>query len=397
MKNYRCSWDLPVLAPEDRILLLCARIRLDENHKESLRSNVLKIKDWSGLLAKTGPHRLASMTLSHLKECLGPAMPLGVEEPLKRQALLQVLGYLKIAAAQQRLNERVLADVDVPHLFFKGIGLAEEYYPFPGRRPCRDIDIWIDPEGIGEVWSRLAAMGYRRVEKADRTHEIPAHHAAHLLPTIDVLSPDGVLIEIHTRLDHSGLTINAEKFYKQSKLISTAIGALRVPCLEDHYAYICQHHTRHLWARLRWLVDLDAFEKHPHFDRRSVRKFAAGKALADTVAACFDLYDGLNDPELLEKPCASMEGSELKRSVLTASVSGPDQTNQAARDRKTPDFALPWQYSWWYVLRVKLRVLKPTQADYLSWPLDRKHWWLHYLMRPIRKLRSMFGSAPKSV
>ena len=305
----------------------------------------------------------------------------------------QVFSYLKIAGAQKKLNDEILDRVKVPHVFFKGIGLAEQFYPLPSHRPCRDIDLWIHPDGMGEFWEKLNAAGYRRVSKPDGSHEIPPHHAAYLLPTIDVLGPDGTLIEIHTRFDHSGLTLDAAAIHARSIIINTSIGELRVPSLEDHFIYICQHHTRHLWARLRWLVDLDAFEKHPAFSRSSVRDHSRNTQLAKTVEACFDLYDALEDPAQWYRRCPSMAGEDLKIWVFSAVASGPDELNEAARDRESPDFALKWQYSWWYAVMVKLQRLKPTQADYLAAPRERGKWWLYYLARPLRLVRKYFSKS----
>ena len=360
---------------------------------ETLRELASNVADWHGLCSKTIPHRLAALTYSHLKDVLGEELPQAAMETLKFHARGQAIAYLKIAGAQMRLNADILSASQVPHVFFKGIGLAEEYYPVPGQRPCRDIDIWVHPDGMGDLWKMLQSAGYSRIKKPDRSHEIPAHHAAHLLPTIDVLTPDGTLIEIHMRFDHSGLTLDAGEIYQRSKVIETSLGKFRVPSLEDHFIYICQHHTRHLWARLRWVVDLDAFDKFPGFSRATVREHAKGTHLARTVDACLDLYDGLSEPREWASPCSSSTGEDLKIWIFNAVVSGPDELNEAARDRQSPDFALRWQYSWWYLAMVRLQRLRPTQADYLSMPLERGQWWRYYMLRPFRLLRQHFGKS----
>ena len=391
MKQTERSRRIPDLTPEQQVLLLCARVGTTRQQGEALRELGSRVTRWEELCGSTVPHRLSSLTYTHLKQQLEGELPELAKQNLQRLSRWQAFSYLKIAGAQKKLNEEILQPSQIPHVFFKGIGLAEEYYPVPSYRPCRDIDVWVHPDGMGELWKRMDAAGYQRLKKPDRSHEIPAHHAAYLLPTIDVLSPDGTLIEIHTRFDHSGLTLDADKIHVRSKTIDISSGRLRVPCLEDHFIYICQHHTRHLWARLRWFVDLDAFEKYPGFSRSAVLEHARTTHLGRTVEACFDLYDGLQDPGRWRVPCASSTGQDLKIWVFNAVVSGPDELNEAARDRRSPDFALRWQYSWWYIVLVRLQRLKPTQADYLAAPLERRQWWLYYLARPFRLIRQYFA------
>ena len=381
------------LTPEQKLLLLCSRVSLSERQVDWVRQTASAITDWQAFCASTVPHRLAALVNSHLKSHCAELLPENAKAALQKYSMQQAMGYLKIAAAQKRLNQEIMQPSEVRHVFFKGIGLAEEYYPTAGHRPCRDIDLWIDPEGMAEVWARMEAAGYRRLEKPDGAHRIPVHHAAFLLPTIDVLTPDGTLVEIHMKFDHSGLTLNADEIYRRSVMTRGALGAFRVPDIEDHFIYVCLHHTRHLWARLRWLVDLDAFEKHPRFDRERVRERMENSCVEKTVNACFDLYDQLAEPHETMASTKWSAGEDLLYWVHSAAVHGPDELNEAARDRRVPDFALRWQYSRWYGLRVRLQRLKPTQADYLAAPLDRDQWWRYYLSRPFRLARQYFGAA----
>ena len=342
------------------------------------------MSDWDRLVDKAGPHRTGAILLYHLRQHLGNLLPASVERSLKSLAMNQGVLYLKIASAQKKLLEDVLEPAGATHVFIKGVGLVEQYYPETGSRPCRDIDVWIDPTEIGELWARMHALGYRRLEKPDRTHLIPAGDAAYLLPTVDVISPDGVLIEIHTRYDHSGLTVDTDRIYRDSQLVNTSLGNIRIPSIEDHFIYICQHHTRHLWARLRWLVDLDAFESAPVFSREAVRSRAAKTDAAPTVEVCLELADCLADPDRMLEDCDSRQATELKDWILKAAVEGPEAINAARSMKGSPDFALNWQYSWKHLVQVNLQKLKPTQADYLTIPAAAEHWWIYYLIRPFR-------------
>lgn len=376
------------LRPEDWIVLLCARTRLNAEQAAALLYWAGEIWDWARLIDKAGPHRMAALILHHLRSQLGSNLPEPVRHSLHSLAIREVALYLRIASTQRKLINQVLEPSGVRHVFVKGVGLVEQYYPVSGVRPCRDIDVWIDPEEIGNIWNRMQALGYRRLEKPDQTHRIPAHDAAYLLPTIDVISPDGVLVEIHARYDHSGLTIDPDAIYRRSQLIETTLGAIRVPSIEDHFIYICQHHTRHLWSRLRWLVDLDAFENSPQFDRNAIRDRVETTDLKRTVEACLVLTDCLADPNSLIRDCQSEEATELKEWILKAAVEGPAAVNTVRESGGSPDFALPWQYTWKYRVQIMLEKLKPTQADYLAFPVPPRYWYIYYLLRPFRLIGS---------
>lgn len=379
---------LPELRPEEQVLLLCARTEIPAALQDEFHRLVGRVGNWDVLIEKAVPHKLSSLVYHHLINSSEAKVPGEVLNQLRLNVFEQSIGYLRIAAVQKKLSSNVLKRHAIPHVFFKGVGLAEELYPNPSYRPSRDIDVWIDPSLMGDVWDHLMGLGFKRLQKLDQTHQIPADHAAYLLPTVDVVSPEGVLIEIHMRYDQSGLTIDPAEIYSRSREISTSIGSIRVPSFEDHFMYACQHHSRHLWARLRWLADLDAFERSEHFNQEQLHTLASGTALAPTITACLDMWSSLSAPDFSTNHCQSDHGLELKYWLFRSIVEGPSIGNQKRESRASPDFALPWQYGWSHIVRLKINKLKPTQADYLDYPLERKSWWKYYFTRPIRLIRT---------
>lgn len=376
------------LTPEARILLLCARTRLTPTQTACIAELSGEVSDWDSLVAKTVPHRFAALTLHHIKPFLKRAGAERALRLLKKHALEQTACYLRLSAAQKKLNDLVLAKTDIPHVFMKGVGLAEQLYPVPSQRVCRDIDVWVHPDAMADLWKRLEKTGYTRLAKPDQTHRIPVRHAARLLPTVDVISPNGVLIEFHMRYDQSGLTIDPIEMHARAELLETSIGSFRVPQFEDHFMYICQHHTRHLWSRLRWLVDLDAFEQSKRFNKTAILKQAEKTPLMPTVEACLELSESLSSPACLTASCRTIPATNLKAWILRCTMDGPDAAHEAQISRKSPDFPFRWQYGWGHRVQLNLKKLEPTHGDYLAMPLQRRHWWRYYFTRPFRLLHS---------
>ena len=92
---------------------------------------------------------------------------------------------------------RDLGEADISMAALKGAWLAWEVYPEPGMRPLRDLDILVPPDRALEAGTRLLALGYEQCEETALPLEEWAVRFKHL-PAL--VSPDGHVVEIHTRL-----------------------------------------------------------------------------------------------------------------------------------------------------------------------------------------------------
>jgi Uncharacterised nucleotidyltransferase len=159
-------------------------------------------EDWQAIRKMTRQHRLGPM-LHHRDRVEGERWPLpGDIRALWREehgrATFRALQHertLHMLAAK-------LAAADIQFVALKGSWLAWNAYPHPALRPMRDIDILVAAEHALAVRTMMLEAGFVQTNP----HADPPERALALkkhLPSI--ISPEGVVLEIHTHLtDHFG-------------------------------------------------------------------------------------------------------------------------------------------------------------------------------------------------
>jgi Uncharacterised nucleotidyltransferase len=158
--------------------------------------------DWQAIHKMTRQHRLGPM-LHHRDKAEGGRWPLPDHIRAQRQdahrhstfRALQHERTLHVLAAK-------LAAENIEFVALKGSWLAWHAYPHPALRPMRDIDILVAAEHALAVRVMMLEAGYTQTNP----HADPPERALALkkhLPSI--ISPEGVVLEIHTHLtDHFG-------------------------------------------------------------------------------------------------------------------------------------------------------------------------------------------------
>jgi len=385
------------LTVAQQILLLCSRVHLHPDQQRRLAELAAAVNDWDALINKAQEHFVAGVVFSHIKRFAAQQTPADVLERWKRLSTVQVARHLQISAAQRALSENILQKYDFPHVFVKGNALAVQYYNRPGARPARDVDVLIPRCDIPRFWEIAQSQGYQRMAKPDSSEKIPIQDAVQFLPVIDMLSPTGVVIEVHCALDKAGRIFDTDEVVARAERLLTDSGTISVASICDHFLFICLHHSRHLFSHLHWLTDLDAIMTHERFSIDEVNERADALKIRATVDACIELRNASAAGSPTDFAFKSDGGRELLEWCLKSIKYGVNTERATRQDRKSPDFALDWQFDKRHRLGVLLGRLKPTLADYKRWPLPQKWWWLYYLTRPFRLLKEfVLAKAPGS-
>ncbi len=191
-------------------------------------------------------HGLAAITLESADKLDLPEEKLA---PLRGAARAEVARSLLLETALAELAGRA-REKGLAALPVKGLALDHTIYPHPGLRPAADVDLLVKAEDLAGWGELLAALGYRKFERVDRTwrrgeREIVDLHASSsdLAGVIDVpeeLSP--------VRLDIDAIFARAVK----------AEGLpLPVPCAEDQLLLAAAHGLGvHVFEKLVWLLDV---------------------------------------------------------------------------------------------------------------------------------------------
>ena len=148
--------------------------------------------------------------------------------------------------SQQDIAEALNA-ADIPHIWLKGIVLAETLYPDPAHRPMVDLDLLVQPDTLQAALDCLQNVGYHNdtpkpclipqsLPFSGRSH----HHVLRGGPA------QSVVIELHYNMlnprSRDFLSPEQEQWFHQ-QTTSYAYGDDRFTSLSDeaHFLYLCAH------------------------------------------------------------------------------------------------------------------------------------------------------------
>lgn len=390
--------DVPALAPQARLLLLCARLSMDQKGREAIASLPIEAQDWPNLLTAADAHYIVPMLSRHLLGSASVTLPAAAREQLRDLQRRCAMQALQLVRAQQQLVEDVFRPRGIEHAFFKGAALAQHYYGDPAQRQYRDIDVLVEAGRLAEAGEALLALGYEITNPTwgpFRQRQLAAFCRYH--SALELRSPQGVLVELHRTIDSTGCIFSSRQLLAAA--ISPPLGRYRWRMLaaSDLFVYLCYHHSRHRWSSLHWCADLDAVTGHPDFDLAEVRRRASALALEATVEEALQLHRDLRSLALgdvigVERPPSRFLPDCLAAVVAALSSPGdplpqgslPDMVPLESGSEREPDFLYSWQFSPRYRRRFRLFRWRPSANDVNAWPLPLSLHWLYYLLRPAR-------------
>lgn len=244
-------------SPEQKILLICARPRLDDAARTELNRLLSSKLDWDRLLSMAQRHALLPLMHHHLsKSNLNSAPPvyakqlkLALQENVARNIVLMD----ELLTITRNLQSRGIGSFP-----FKGPVLGLIAYGDPGLRQSLDLDIVVRPNDVGAAWECLTATGYRLTRRLD------ARQARFLVSrqhNIQFARSEGrLMVELHWRIAPRLFAPGFSANDLWSELETIKVGDVELKSLpaEELLMTLCVHGGRHLWERLSWVTDLAA-------------------------------------------------------------------------------------------------------------------------------------------
>lgn len=383
--------------PGLELLLLLSRLELSRDHEKTILDLSQRIDDWCEVSHQAQKRFIFPLAYRHLRRLSPENLPAEQLEVMREQCLELVKNNLLMASSLKALVQKLLKPLGIPHLFFKGFSLAVRYYDEPVMRFSRDIDVLVPHERMVDLLEAALQQGYIPCDPQQlETDRTSLEFLSCVQGVITLMSPQGVVVEFHQRIDNTGTIYSTEALLSTVELVS--FGDIEIPVMPtaELFVYICLHHTKHHWSHLHWLVDIDAIQRHPSFDLNDAYACAKKRNLTETVNASLELYEALASPRPGSQPM-SAHGRQLLAACLAA-LEGDYKVEQAlSRSRVTPDFSFTWQTNRWHWLRWKLfgwlRIFRPSYADYRDWPLPAGRQWLYRPLRPWRELSRRLASS----
>lgn len=144
---------------EDRLILLCARTRIDSETKDEIRKLLGEELNWDYLLKKAEREGLSGLLYYNLRRFDERIVPPGVMETLEERYFNITSRNLLFVKELGRVL-KAFKEAGIPALVLKGAFLIEEIYKNPGLRSMSDIDLLVRKKNLLQAHEGLKGLGY---------------------------------------------------------------------------------------------------------------------------------------------------------------------------------------------------------------------------------------------
>ncbi len=257
MKHKREQEELKI-SNEDKLLLLCAQTRMNDEIKSQITSLIQQEIDWNYLLQKSSLNRLNPLLYWQLNNICSSSIPQNVIERLKTLFHENTLKNLLFIGELFRILN-LLNSQDITAIPYKGPILAIQAYGNLAFREFDDLDIYINKKDFPKVKELLISYGYETQFSLKNAHEKKYVESQREYKFINPKA--NINLEIHWNFIGLSFTGNWEHLEKSKKIKSNKIQNKDVLSLppEEMLLILCLHTSGHLWERLSWICDINEF------------------------------------------------------------------------------------------------------------------------------------------
>lgn len=228
--------------------------------------------DWNLVYKLAIRHRVWHQLLAVLTP-LHQEQPIPIYAQLAKRCRQDKLKLLATAAETMRLAHAFSAK-HISHCFIKGMVLNATIYDAFDTRPCKDIDVWVEPNNYDEVRAILVSLGYKKTSPSYEPRGFQQEYYINHRHDMEFFHAERkIFVEVHFRLNYFGinfLTMTPAIFNPLPFFNNTII------TLQDNYhlLYLMIHGAIHAWSRLRWLNDIALYIKSGKCDLNQIMALA---------------------------------------------------------------------------------------------------------------------------
>lgn len=220
------------LSLEEKLLLVCARLHLEQCQRDELAALIESPVNWDQLLYKARWHNLTPLVFHHLRSLENrDHIPPEVMGQFKAAYLGNVVVNLHLQAELGRAQEALGAE-GVPVILLKGAALARIVYGDIGLRPMSDLDLLVPESQVYVAQKAVRDLGYNEVGTPEEQDDTERHHR-HLPGLVREGTP--VLVEVHRHIVRrdAGLYFDIAGFWSRAQEISVGRKQALVLAPED--------------------------------------------------------------------------------------------------------------------------------------------------------------------
>jgi len=247
---------------EVRLLLACARPRLDAAANATVAEIITAGVDWTELISLALHHGVAPALFTTFAEpSTHSLVPAEIQTALRHycDTARERNAYL---ASELRAILSALEGKEIPALPFKGALLAEMLYGDQGQRQPGDLDFLVRLRDVTRACDVLVSRGYRD-RYASSVAMTPIQDGVYRRYQCEyqfIRDRDGAVAEPHwafaPRMHAVDLDYEAQFSRARKTMFAGAPVSTHAP--EDLLLLLCVHGAKHEWERLKWIRDVAA-------------------------------------------------------------------------------------------------------------------------------------------
>ncbi|MFZ0519960.1 MAG: nucleotidyltransferase family protein [Candidatus Acidiferrales bacterium] len=374
---------------EKQLLACCARTRLTPDDAQRIREIASQPLDWEYLLAEAEANSITPLVERHLMAIAAGALPVAVNEQLKRTSRANTVRCLYLTADLLQILER-FSEQGIPALPYKGPVLAVQAYGDVALREFEDLDIILRQRDVPKAHEIILALGY----KAKFDWILSPGASASLVPGEYNYrdEPRRAMVELHTEitLRHFPIKPDLDYFIARRAPVRISDHEVLTFTAEDLLPMLCIHGSKDFWERFSWVADVsELIQSHPDLNwdevMRVTESLGALRMLFTGLALANGMLRTLLPAEILERVQHDHTACEIAGEMARMLMSRPAQTlDTAGRLRYRRQMLAGFVAGWRYVMRL---AVVPAEEDWAMMRLPRSLAPLYIALRPFRLLR----------
>ncbi len=231
------------LTPENKILLLSAKIHLPDEEVSEVNRLLREVKDWEQLADSLIARGVGPLFYRHMQQLPDKErIPRSAQEKLK-QTYYHTLSRNMVLYSVFRKVIKAFTDNGIPAVALKGIHLSEKLYGDIGLRQLSDIDLLVRKADGEKSLKVLREIGF--VQSGDEVSHLIAdslgviHYPAMIF--------EGVSVEIHIELhrEKNNCRLDSEQIIARSETAVIHGVDTQVMEMYDLLIFLCIHLDKH--------------------------------------------------------------------------------------------------------------------------------------------------------
>ena len=379
--------------PEKRLLVRCARTRLEPRTAQEIRELAAGSLDWDFLLTAAAENSILPLLARQISAVAADAVPPNQLERLKNGARANALRCLVLTAELIKIMD-LFRSQGIQAMPYKGPVLAVQAYGDVTLREFDDLDIVLRQRDMAKANDAIQSAGYR-----PRFPWIFASGGSSVIPGEYNYRDEErrLIVELHTEWTLRHFPIRPDLDDMARRLVSVALSGHEIPTFgpEDMLPLLCIHGSKDFWERISWIADISEFvQANPRLDWDQVFR------RADALRAGRMLNIGLAlAAKLLAAPLPGEVTARVKSDSVAVAVAADVAHRHFGRESPERDAAARfhfrrrmvkgtlsgWRYSMWLATQ-------PADEDGAMIQLPRPLIPLYAVLRPLRLWRK-YGSS----